>query len=146
MAKTLDGTRSRRAVDQKIGIPQIKPWIECRHRKIHHWLSQAITGHGSFRAYTKRFGKKSREDCMYCGEADTAEHTLFLCSRWEIQRQTAHNAIDWNENDALTPENLIGHMIRNEQNWKILHKMIEKIMMTKNEEERRRQTTERGET
>ena len=83
---------------------------------------------------------------MYCGEADTAEHTLFLCSRWEIQRQTAHNAIDWNENDALTPENLIGHMIRNEQNWKILHKMIEKIMMTKNEEERRRQTTERGET
>ncbi|KAF2902778.1 hypothetical protein ILUMI_03406 [Ignelater luminosus] len=52
-----------------------------------YWLSQALTGHGSFRQYLKRIGKEEDDACAYSGDTDTAEHTLFERLRLHRTRQ-----------------------------------------------------------
>ena len=42
-----------------------------------YFLVQALSGHGCFNVYLKRFKKRYDESCRYCGSlVDNAEHTL----------------------------------------------------------------------
>ena len=58
-------------------IPDISKWLKCTHRQVDYYLTQALTGHGQYKTYTKKKGADDR--CMYC---DTAEHTIFKSNRW----------------------------------------------------------------
>ncbi|KAI4469563.1 reverse transcriptase [Holotrichia oblita] len=62
-------------------IVEIRSWINCRHRHLDYYLTQALTGHGVYRSYVKRFRKDSTDSCIYCGMVDTVEHTIFVCVR-----------------------------------------------------------------
>lgn len=68
-------------------MPRIEPWLNFKHRKVDYFLTQAMTGHGSFKTYTFRIGKSQDEACEYCGEKDTPAHTIFTCERWGVDRQ-----------------------------------------------------------
>lgn len=49
-------------------------------------LTQALPGHGFFKAY--QIGKTDGND-HYCGKLDTAEHTLFECEGWIVVDERA---------------------------------------------------------
>lgn len=44
-------------------IPKIGPWISRRHGETSYHLTQALSGHGCFAAYLKRFGKLESSEC-----------------------------------------------------------------------------------
>lgn len=48
----------------KILILDIRRWYNCPHREIYYFLSHVLTGHGSYKTYTKRIGKSEEEDCI----------------------------------------------------------------------------------
>lgn len=118
-------------------IPDIWRWHGCKFRRTDYFLTQALSGHGVFRAYAKRFNKDSADHCIYCGEIDTAEHTIFHCSRWNSLRTgaTVETGLE------IGVDNLVTVMISSESNWNIIHRMIAGIMKTKETEERARQAT-----
>ncbi|KAH1028532.1 hypothetical protein HUJ05_001884 [Dendroctonus ponderosae] len=112
-------------------IKNLSSWVNCQHKKTDYYVTQALSGHGSFKAYTKKIGKTD-EICMYCHDIDTAEHTVFICERWENYRNTAILQLG----HALTKENLIETMIESEEASNVVHDMLRKIMTAKEDEER----------
>ncbi|KAJ8955513.1 hypothetical protein NQ314_006879 [Rhamnusium bicolor] len=98
----------------------------------YHVLPDTLAGHGSFRTYTKRIGKQEQENCVYCGETDTVEHTIFMCDRWERIRQGAWNGLGVN----ITADEIGEQIVANEEKWRIITNMIRKIMSQKETEER----------
>ncbi|KAJ8977202.1 hypothetical protein NQ317_011213 [Molorchus minor] len=113
-------------------IPDVRRWAKCRHRRCDYYTTQGLTGHGSFKAYTKRIGKTEDEECIYCGAIDTVEHTLFQCERWERVRNESSRKMGL----ALSPENLVNEMINDQKQWIIGQEMIRRIMEEKEKEER----------
>nr|CAH7734770.1 unnamed protein product [Callosobruchus chinensis] len=114
-------------------IPDLDPWVSCPHRSTDYYLTQALTGHGPFRHYRKRFGRIQDEMCGHCGEVDTAEHTLFDCSRWENLRQEVSQELG----ERLTTENMVPKMICSERYWKKVHMFIKSVLKIRETEERR---------
>ncbi|GJQ68329.1 hypothetical protein Trydic_g23102, partial [Trypoxylus dichotomus] len=56
-----------------------------------HQATQLVTGHGNFRAYLHRIGRRDSADCD-CGAEDTAGHVLFDCpltETWRARTETA---------------------------------------------------------
>lgn len=117
-------------------IKDLKSWVKCGHRRVGYFLTQALTGHGSFRFFLCGIGRDSTENCMYCDEVDTPEHTLFHCTRWETRRRTAETSLGVHP----TVDNTIDLMIESTDNWTILEEMLVSIMKRKEIEERTRQT------
>ena len=63
-------------------IPELVTWLNRKHGKVGLYLAQALSGHGCFNAYLKRFKKRDEEMYYYCNSPmDNAEHTLFVCAK-----------------------------------------------------------------
>ena len=63
-------------------IPELATRLNIKHGEVGFYLAQALSGHGCFNAYLKRFKKKDEEMCCYCYfPVDTAEHALFVCAK-----------------------------------------------------------------
>nr|CAI5864374.1 unnamed protein product [Callosobruchus analis] len=113
-------------------IPNIRVWLSCPFRRTNYHMTQVLTGHGLFRAYTYRIGKDLGSDCIYCGEEDNVEHTVFRCSRWESIRSRTYNVL----HKIITPENMLETMTEDGRRWEELMTMIRQIMSLKEKEER----------
>ncbi|KAI5722431.1 hypothetical protein M8J76_008233 [Diaphorina citri] len=72
--------------------------------------------------------------CMFCEEADTAEHTFFSCSKWTMYRAEMEREIG----QQLTVGNLCNEMLKSERNWEAIARCMNRIMKDKEAEERRR--------
>ena len=94
-------------------------------------MTQALTGHGSFRTYTKRIGKTD-DICRYCQRIDDAEHTLIYCPRFENYRETTRHDL---QIENMTIENLFKEMIQHVDKWNKGHDMIKTILRIKHEDE-----------
>ena len=69
-------------------IPELTTCLDRKHGQVGFYLAQALSGHGCFNAYLKRFKKRDDEPCSYCGSlVDNAEHTLFFCARSVVARE-----------------------------------------------------------
>lgn len=77
-------------------------------------MTQALTAHGFFRAFTKRKGKDDVDKCIYCTEVDTAEHTIFECIKWNDFRETTYGKLGC----VLTHHTLTNHMMESEKKLK----------------------------
>ncbi|XP_050597890.1 uncharacterized protein LOC126925922 [Bombus affinis] len=65
-----------------------------RKRKIKHYVMQVLTGHGIFNHYRHRVGKKRYTSCWDCeDDLDDAEHVLFKCSRWVVERTALESEV-----------------------------------------------------
>lgn len=54
---------------------------------------QLITGHGNFKSYLHRIGRRDSAECD-CGEEDTASHVLVECPHtWEWRERTRTEAL-----------------------------------------------------
>jgi len=119
-------------------IPNIGTGTGRRHGEISFHLTQALSGHGCFAAYLKRFGKLETAECWFCGHAvDDAEHTIFHCDAWHTRRRQTEITLETD----LNITNLIPTMLASKENWDIIVAMIEAIMRKKEDEERRKQAT-----
>jgi len=44
-------------------IPSIEPWVNRKHSQVDVYLTQALSGHGCFRSFRKRFGHDTEDGC-----------------------------------------------------------------------------------
>lgn len=116
-------------------IRNINGWVSCKHRELDYFLTQALTGHGCFRSYAKKFGKDSSDECIYCGAIDTVEHTLFQCDRWHQRRNAANTKLG----QAITPDTMVPLVIETTEGWEVINNIIRSILKTKEHEELDRQ-------
>ena len=114
-------------------IPNIAKRLECTHRRADYTLTQFLTGHGTYGAYTKRIGKKEDSSCRYCHEAeDRAEHTFFECEKWERWRTEIELDLDI----SITPGNVKTKMTESPRNWKVIENYIARSTNQKERDER----------
>ena len=116
----------------KILIPNIKDWILCKHRRTDYYLTQFLSGHGSFRNYTYKFKLSETDKCIYCDTIDTPNHTIFECHRWNEIRHEFYQAINY----KVCANNIISLMISDSHKWEEIHNYIRNVMRTKENEER----------
>ncbi|KAJ8963913.1 hypothetical protein NQ317_010400 [Molorchus minor] len=115
------------------GQKYLYPIVIDRHRHTDYFITQILTGHGSFKVYTHRIGKVAEERCAYCEHKDTVAHTMFECNRWEIDRQRVKNV---EVGVLLNENNLIEEMIESIEKWTSIKKYIGRVMKLKEAEER----------
>ena len=117
-------------------IPTIGKWTNRQHGELNYWVTQFLTGHGCFRAYLHRFGRLEDGTCVYCAApADTAEHTVFECPRWEARRTMLQIRIE----QRIGPDYVVKCMLVDPNNWDSITSFIAEIMRDKETEERQRQ-------
>lgn len=109
-------------------IPNIAAWMNCEWRVDDYFLTQFLTGHGSFRAYTRRIGRSEDDVCLYCDQTDTVEHTIFACRRWAAYR------VGWT--DATNADSIVEEMMESRETWGLRADVIRRIMNEKEREER----------
>lgn len=110
-------------------IRDIKQWVDRKFGNVDYYLTQILTGHGGFYAYLHRFSLSNTDECQYCHQVDTAEHTLFECDRWKEERKKIEEKVG-----RITPENLIRKMLETEENWMHICKLAMIIMSNKRRE------------
>jgi Reverse transcriptase (RNA-dependent DNA polymerase). len=113
-------------------IPNIRVWLECNHRRVDYYLTQFLSGHGSFKQYACRIGRAEGEQCIVCGQRDTPGHSVFECTRWDTDREELHGQLGV----VLTADNIISEMLRGVRSWKIIRKYIATVLETKERERR----------
>lgn len=113
-------------------IPSIQTWINRPYGEVDYYLTQALSGHGCFKKYLYDRRRAESDRCIYCDEVDDAEHTLFICIRWEETRrnyllQTGLN-FNW--------ENMMASLCTSEETWQQAYRIVRTIMETKEIESR----------
>lgn len=134
-----ENTQDKAAWTKRL-IPDLRLWINRSHGELGYHLTQVITGHGTFRAYLHRFGLTDSPKCLYCESDDTAEHTLFHCDRWTVQRQE----VNWKTGQEINAANMIRVMLRSEGEWKVIADAVVDIMQQKERDEREFKERTRG--
>ncbi|KAL1509693.1 hypothetical protein ABEB36_004395 [Hypothenemus hampei] len=82
-------------------------------------MTQALSGHRSFAIFT-HWLQKTTNECIYCGDIDTPEHTLFKCTSAEEDQREAELLID----EQLTKDNPVEVMMRSPEAWSIISRII----------------------
>jgi hypothetical protein len=69
-------------------IPDVSRWYYSAQKVVDFHLAQALTDHGCFQSYLHRRKRAADPTCCHCWAAeDTAEHTLFVCPWWSLDRE-----------------------------------------------------------
>lgn len=111
-------------------IRNLGSWTERNFGEVNFYLTQFLTGHGYFRSYLFHMGRVQTAECKYCGHTrDDAEHTFFVCDRWRTKRLLLEEMTG-----NITPDNIIGLMLRNEDSWTSIATYIETILRRKKED------------
>ena len=109
-------------------VQELTTWLDRKHGQVGFYLEQALSGHGCFDAYLKRFKKRDNESCSYCGSfVDKAEHTLFFCARWGVAREAVGREVG----AQLTPDTMVSLMLQSEQIWMLIRSFVTLVMKTR---------------
>lgn len=120
-------------------IPDITKWSTRNYGSTDFWITQVLSNHGCFAAYLYKIKRISSPLCWFCElENDDAEHTMFRCDAWEMERRRASIVVGGD----LTPENMVTHMLESKEKWDTITNFIHGTMKRKESEERRRQLLE----
>lgn len=111
-------------------IPNIEKWLDRKHGGIDFYITQALSGHGCFKAYLHKYLRKNSSTCDYCNEGpDDAFHTFFVCRGWEEERLKLENAF----RVAVTPENILAEMMITKANWEVGASFFRNVLKRKQE-------------
>lgn len=113
-------------------IPNIRAWLNRSQGETDYFLTQALSGHGCFREYLYKRKRAETDECRYCSATDTVEHTLFVCLRWEEERQTFERKAGKNFNTDSMMQGLMGE----EEQFKTAYDTIRQIIANKEQENR----------
>lgn len=114
-------------------IPDVAKWVKCKWRRTNYFMTQFLSGHGSFAGYTHRIGKTETNECTHCAEVDNPEHAIFDCQRWAEERGQLLQQLGLNR---ISPEELIDLMLENEETWETCYRFVLSIIKEKEEEGR----------
>ena len=113
-------------------IPDLELWIGRKHGEIGYAVAQCLTGHGCFRSYLHKMKIRESPRCIYDdNDNDTAEHTLFECTRWRQLRSALCVEL---ELDSLTVDTLIPRMLETVDRWNRVAKYMEVVIARKEQE------------
>ncbi|KAH8266989.1 hypothetical protein KR026_011890, partial [Drosophila bipectinata] len=90
-------------------------------------LSSALSGHGCFRSYLKRFGHESEDLCPSCGSEVTEDplHVLFECRRFVEDRLTMEEILE----EPFTPSSMVPLVLQTPGKWEAIAVYVAKTMM-----------------
>ena len=109
-------------------ILELATWLNRKHGEVGFYLAQALSGHGCFNAYLKRFKKRDEEMCYYCDSpVDNAEHALFVCAKWGAASEALGQAVS----AELTPDTMISLMLLFEWIWTLVESFVTLVMKTR---------------
>ena len=115
-------------------IPEFATWLNRKHGEVGFNLAQALSIHGCFNAYLRRFQKRDEEMCCYCDSpVDNAEHALFVCAKWGAAREALGQAVG----SELTPDTMVPLMLQSEQIWTLIESFVTLVMRTRELDGRR---------
>lgn len=63
--------------------PHLSKWLLRNFGEINFYITQMLTGHGSFGHYLRRMNKRETAECYHCTADDDTEHTIFECPSWD---------------------------------------------------------------
>ena len=120
-------------------IPDLAKCYKCRHRKVDFYFTQFATGDGVFNSYTNKIKKTDNDICLFCPEAASPKNAFFNCPKFKQEREDAEKKVG----QKINVENMIQIiMLENEEN--ILYEEIQKLIKSKEAEERRLEKQESG--
>lgn len=96
----------------------------CRLRR------RPLPRYGSFHFYVKIVGAVEDNDCIYCGDCDTVEHTVLECTRWEEYMR----GLERDVSVSVNAENIIGAMLENKTRFDGIFKFVNDMMEVKERE------------
>lgn len=108
-------------------IPDIKAWVSRTHGEVDYYLTQALSGHGCFMDFLFKRTRAETDRCLYCGETDTADHTLFRCNKWEGIR----SKYEAETGVAFEAGNIVRKMIESKLGWRQTYQAIRGIIEQK---------------
>lgn len=112
----------------KTFIKDVRKWKERKFGEVDFYTTQAISGHGCFGTYLKKFGKAESSNCWFCGGEDSPEHTLFLCEQWSEDRAIATKKCNVSKIDK---GNVAQLLLRDKGSWDAVMEMLRNIMRNK---------------
>jgi len=148
---------SAKGVWTKRLIPDVCRWVNKNLPRVPltYRMTQVLSGHGCFQYYLNRMGRAASPLCIQCGNAvDTAEHTVLECPYWDGYRtelaerfggrltvSTLSKIVCGPADEDLpqVPEERTAAIEEALENLRLLYRLVEKLMSTKEEEERVRQ-------
>lgn len=110
--------------------------MEVKDEVVNYYTTQALTGHGCFGEYLKSIKKIENDNCWFCNDPDTREHTVFKCTRFAQEREEANKNLKLPMNIGNVSEILT----ESQQERNTLVTYLETIMKLKEEEEKKRKT------
>lgn len=115
-------------------IKDVRRWCERKHGQLSYHMMQVLTGHGSFGQYLQRFKIRTEDTCIICGVCDdTAEHAVFQCDYWYMQRRALSVYLEVEE---LTPDGLMNLLLRSKKDWDRITNFLVMVMVKRAELER----------
>ena len=91
-------------------------WLDRKHGQVGFYVAEALSGHGCFNAYLKRFKEREDESLRYCTLVENSEHTLFVCASWDAESEAVGRAVS----AQLTPDTMFFLMLESEQIWMLI--------------------------
>ncbi|KAH8316569.1 hypothetical protein KR067_010713, partial [Drosophila pandora] len=107
-------------------IPDVGLWIGRKHGEVDFYMTQALSGHGCFRSYLKRFGHEREDGCPSCGRGvmEDAYHVLFDCRRFDEDRSNLEESLE----EIFSPERMVPLMMESGRKWEATAKFVAKVM------------------
>lgn len=115
-------------------IPNIEHWIKRPYGEVDYFMTQALSGHGTFNKYLHARRRRNTSDCNYCVLEDDAAHTLFECIRWEERRKAYFEETG----EIFTEDSMRNNLTAQKEKYTPMYKIVRYIMETKEIEDRQR--------
>ncbi|CAK9834351.1 Putative 115 kDa protein in type-1 retrotransposable element R1DM [Anthophora retusa] len=113
-------------------IRNIEMWKNKKYGT-NYFLTQFLSGHGAFNQYLYKFKKRNSPLCSTCKVIENAEHVIMKCRRWEQERG---DLVKGDNGEIVNPRKLVELAIRNKEKWRRLTEAVDRILGTKEAEER----------
>lgn len=87
-----------------------------------------MTAHGYFRHYLYKMKKIKSGKCLYCiDKDDNVTHAVSECQRWATTRRKTESELG----ETLTPNTIVGSMLKMETNWKSITEFMKEVLIKK---------------
>ena len=122
-------------------IPELATWLNRKHGEVGFYLLQALSSHGCFNVYLRRFKKRDEKMCFYSDfPVETAEHALFICAKWVVAREALGQTVG----AELTPDTMVPLMLQSERFLTLIESFVTLVMKTRELDGRQEQGSGEG--
>lgn len=116
--------------------PRLAEWLDRRFGSVNYYVTQLLTGHGSFGHFLRKIGKRASPACLLCdGRDDDLAHTLFACRAFASERSAVFADLGCDPDGPVCLADVVGGMLRSRDDWLAFGRFAAVIMSRKIEAE-----------